>query len=538
MNPILAGFALLLSSLLFVTPAHAESNVLFIFNSSGSMKKQVAGGESRSATAKRAMVEALTEIPSDTRLGLMMYGHRRSKDCSDIELVSPIGADDAGTIAGIIEAAEPKGETPIADTLQKAARSFAALKGQTNNIVLVTDGIEECGGDPCAAARAVREAGFDLKVHVVGFTLNDEQRQTIQCIVDETGGTYFEAQDAGGLRTALREVQQQVAQTPPPPPPAPPTPPSNDLLHESNGGHLIAAPFVEWEGVIKQAEDYTETKEVVYTNQLPSEAIFAFKDERPATFDKFAMLVPHTSTGNVKTFEILAGDSPGGEFRSLGQFTTQNIRLVKTPYQEFALPETTAKYLKVKLIDTHGDAYAYLYPMKLFGKLGEATAATEAPAAAPASEQVNLLSAANGGSLIAAPFVEWEGVIKQAEDYTDTKEVVYTNQLPSEAIFAFKDERPATFDKFAMLVPHTSTGAREDVRDPGRGQPRGRVPLAGAVHHPEHQAGEDALPGVCAARDHGQIPEGEGDRHPRRRLRLPLPHETVRQARGGDCGHY
>ena len=73
----------------------------------------------------------------------------------------------------------------------------------------------------------------------------------------------------------------------------------------------------------------------------------------------------------MKTFEILAGDSPGGEFRSLGQFTTQNIRLVKTPYQEFALPETTAKYLKVKLIDTHGDAYAYLYPMKLFGKLGE-----------------------------------------------------------------------------------------------------------------------------------------------------------------------
>ena len=35
--------------------------------------------------------------------------------------------------------------------------------------------------------------------------------------------------------------------------------------------------------------------------------------------------------------------------------------------------------------------------------------------------------------------------------------MVYTNQLPSEAIFAFKDERPATFDKFAMLVPHTST---------------------------------------------------------------------------------
>lgn len=219
-------FACLLVSagLLAAAEARAESNVLFIFDASGSMKKKLETGETRIAVAKRAMSEALGSMPPDVRLGLLMYGHRKAKDCSDIELVSPIGADDAGTIAGRIESVPAKGETPIADALKQAVRSFAALKGQSNRIVLVTDGIEECGGEPCAAAAAVRDAGLELKVDVIGFTLTEKQRQTVQCVADTTGGTYYDAQDVSGLTSALQEVQQQVVQAEPPPAPAPAPP--------------------------------------------------------------------------------------------------------------------------------------------------------------------------------------------------------------------------------------------------------------------------------------------------------------------------
>ncbi len=202
-------------------PSHSQdsgANVMFIFDSSGSMKKQIESGESRSDAAKRAMVSAVSEMPAGTRLGLMMYGHRRAKDCTDIEIVSPIGTTDGVGIAGSILASKPKGETPIAAALEQAASSFAPMAGQSNSIVLVTDGIEECGGDPCAAARAVREAGLGIKAHVVGFTLNEKQRQTVQCVADETGGKYFDAQDADGLSGALAEVQKVVAQEEPPAP--------------------------------------------------------------------------------------------------------------------------------------------------------------------------------------------------------------------------------------------------------------------------------------------------------------------------------
>jgi Mg-chelatase subunit ChlD len=194
----------------------SSSNIMFIFDSSGSMKKKLANGESRSDAAKRALVQALTEMPKSARLGLLMYGHRRAKDCRDIEIVAPIGTTDGVSIASSILTAAPKGETPIATSLERAAQSLAPLAGQSSSIVLVTDGIEECGGDPCAAAAAIREMGIGLKAHVVGFTLNEKQRQSVQCIADETGGKYFDAQNATGLTEALAEVQKEVVEAPAP----------------------------------------------------------------------------------------------------------------------------------------------------------------------------------------------------------------------------------------------------------------------------------------------------------------------------------
>jgi Ca-activated chloride channel family protein len=207
----------------------AQTNVMFIFDASGSMKAK-AGGETRIAAAKRAMSAALTEMPGGVRLGLLMYGHRRAKDCTDIELVSPIGSDEAGALDAVVQKVAPKGETPIAAALQKAAKSFAAFKGQQNTIVLITDGIEECRGDPCAAARALEDAGLDLKVHIVGYMLTAKQRAAIQCVTETTGGRYFEAANPKGLTAALKEVRK-VVEAPTSPPktvvatPEPPPPP-------------------------------------------------------------------------------------------------------------------------------------------------------------------------------------------------------------------------------------------------------------------------------------------------------------------------
>ncbi len=429
-SPVILALAFLLCGML---PARAEDdgtarNVMLIVDASGSMKKAV-DGESRMAAAKRVLAETLATIPPEVRLGLLAYGHRKAKDCKDMELVSPIGAEDAATIAGRIQELTPKGETPIAASLEMAAKSFLAFKGQANSIVLVTDGIEECKGDPCAAAAAIKAAGLDVKVDVVGFTLKPEQRKLIECVATETGGTYYDAKNGAALSTALATVAKAAAK---------PKAPDDDLIAQKNGGVLLAAANDDWQKLNDGKED---DRAVTYATS----GIYGFKDGKPATVTGVDLLIPEQSEYNVKDFEVFIGDeSPTGEFHSVGTFTTQNIKLMQDPYQHFTFPPATGKFLKISFNSDWGGGYVATYELRAHGKLDESAAPAPKPVAATG---IDLLSPQNGGTLLAAPNDDWgklnNGVAERAVPYA------------GEGVWGFKDGKPATFDRFEMLIPMT-----------------------------------------------------------------------------------
>jgi len=421
---IAASHLVLGLSALFCAPALAESNVLFIFDASGSMKKAMPSGESRMDAAKKAMGGALATMPADVRLGLLLYGHRRAKDCTDIELVSPIGADDGKAIGARINALTAKGETPIAESLKQGMRSYAALKGQDNRMILVTDGIEECGGNVCAAAQEVRDAGFDLKVDVVGFTLSPEQRALIQCVPDVTGGQYYDAQNMAGLSTALQKAVE---------------PPDNNILAAKNGGRLLSAPNDEWQ----KLNDGDDKRATTYNGA----GVWSFKDGKPATFDTFEVLIPAADQYNLKDFELLVGDEgPLGSFRSIGQFSAQNMKMMKTPYQPFKFEPVTARYLKVVLNTDQGGGYIAAHEFRVQGTVD---AAAEGRPAATAPAGIDLLAPANGGQLLAAPFDSWNTLTNGKADRATSR--------AGDGIWSFKDGKPATFDTFEVLIPGTES---------------------------------------------------------------------------------
>ena len=119
-----------------------------------------------------------------------------------------------------------------------------------------------------------------------------------------------------------------------------------DLLAAANGGHLLRAPHENWMAPIDGSEawDYI----------TGTEAVYAFRDNRPATFDLFRMLITETRGWNIKSFELLAAsDDPNGQFQSLGTFETQNVRLFPSPWQEFTFAPVAARYLKVRVRALH-----------------------------------------------------------------------------------------------------------------------------------------------------------------------------------------
>jgi hypothetical protein len=71
--------------------------------------------------------------------------------------------------------------------------------------VLISDGMETCGGKLKDVAAAYRDSGVEAVVHVVGFDIEgtDAQKQ-LEEIARLGGGRYFGARNAGELSTALR----------------------------------------------------------------------------------------------------------------------------------------------------------------------------------------------------------------------------------------------------------------------------------------------------------------------------------------------
>jgi Ca-activated chloride channel family protein len=82
------------------------------------------------------------------------------------------------------------------------------------SVILVTDGLETCGGDPCAAVREARQAGGDLRLHVAAFDVAGEDVSQLECAAQAGGGLFLAAQNAGDLATALEAAAAPPAEIP------------------------------------------------------------------------------------------------------------------------------------------------------------------------------------------------------------------------------------------------------------------------------------------------------------------------------------
>jgi len=153
---LLLSCAVLLGGGLWQGPtlsAAAEStgtNVLFILDASGSMWEKLQG-KTKIAIAKEKMTELIRALPLSTRIGLEVYGHREKGNCEDIELLVPVGQGDKDTLIRRLNAITPKGQTPITRALERAGATLATAEEATT-VVLISDGKETCGGDPCYGA--------------------------------------------------------------------------------------------------------------------------------------------------------------------------------------------------------------------------------------------------------------------------------------------------------------------------------------------------------------------------------------------------
>lgn len=183
----------------------ARKNLLVILDLSGSMNLPL-GKSTRIATARQVLRTVLSKVPDDVNVGLRVYGDRygsRQKEtCTDSHLAQPVQKLDRTALARLIDAAKPRGETPLVYSVLQAIGDLKAAGG--GSVVLITDGEESCGGDFSKAAEAIKQSGLDFRLDIVGFTLQGQDaRRSLGALATATGGAYYTAQNGEALSDAL-----------------------------------------------------------------------------------------------------------------------------------------------------------------------------------------------------------------------------------------------------------------------------------------------------------------------------------------------
>jgi hypothetical protein len=205
-----------------VTPA-----VELILDSSESMQELVER-RPKSEVARDVMNEVVGELPADIAVGLRLYGHwgrwvGRKQDPkasivpasdprlnTDSDLVVPIALltdEQRKKLTTWIDWARPRGKTPMIYSLLQAKDDFPATFGGGKTVVLVSDGVDTCGGKLEDVAAAYRDSGLAAVVHVVGFDIEGTVAQKqLQEIAKLGGGRYYSARNSSDLAAALREA--------------------------------------------------------------------------------------------------------------------------------------------------------------------------------------------------------------------------------------------------------------------------------------------------------------------------------------------
>lgn len=182
-------------------------NIEFILDASGSMLDRI-GGKSKLQIAKETLAQLLERLPANVNVGLRVYGHRYPEQdtanaCKDIELLAPVGPVDQTGLVGLLQSIDAKGWTPIAKSIELAGTDMQPSEQNTNNVILISDGEETCGGDPVAAAKKAKQSEIDLTIHTISFAATDKTKEQLQQIAQYSGGTFHEADDSISLLQAL-----------------------------------------------------------------------------------------------------------------------------------------------------------------------------------------------------------------------------------------------------------------------------------------------------------------------------------------------
>ena len=198
--------------------------------------------------AKQTMSSIVAQIPPSTQLGLRVFGQEGGATnkvttvknvqktttadgktvykmqtgkhvssvggmCKASKIITPIAPNNANAMISGIKSVEIGWATPMVYALEQAAYTDLSKFSRDipKKIILVTDGGESCGGDPCAFAKTLMSQRRDIQIDVV---LVSSYSQSLQCLANTTGGKVYNLSNANQFANVMTQSIQNTPQAP------------------------------------------------------------------------------------------------------------------------------------------------------------------------------------------------------------------------------------------------------------------------------------------------------------------------------------
>ena len=182
-------------------------DTIIVLDVSNSMWGQI-DGVAKILIARDVIGDLVTDLQEDIDFGLVAYGHRAKADCGDIETVVPVGTLDPAGFKAAVNSLQPQGRTPLTEAVRLAAEQLNYTT-RSARIVLVSDGVESCDGDPAALAAELKDNALDLTVHVIGFDVSGIDDQSgLEALASLNGGLYLTPDTSQELKDDLNSMME------------------------------------------------------------------------------------------------------------------------------------------------------------------------------------------------------------------------------------------------------------------------------------------------------------------------------------------
>jgi Mg-chelatase subunit ChlD len=162
--------------------------------------EQTQGGETRLQAAKRAVPNVVKGLPSDVDVGLVVL-----EDCPRASNYGYYSGAQRNQLFGRVGRLQPMRGTPLADGLAEAGSMVDGVNAPAV-VVVVSDGEDSCGVNPCAVARMLKARKPKLTINVVDIVGNG----AANCLAQLTGGKILKPESGMQFESKMRQAVKEA----------------------------------------------------------------------------------------------------------------------------------------------------------------------------------------------------------------------------------------------------------------------------------------------------------------------------------------